>query len=89
MMTSLSSKQKRAINIDIQHTLPIVKVIIFSCNTTSNPSIQAHNMNFAEILFDLSPGFLDGSFVCGVAFIGAEVRFWEAFFFYFGVDCLD
>lgn len=46
-------------------------------------------MNFAEILFDLSPGFLDGSFVCGVAFIGAEVRFWEAFFFYFGVDCLD
>ena len=89
VLTSFLGKQKGAIDIDIQHTLPVIKVVVFGCNTTRDTSIRAQNVDFAEVLYDLGPGLLDGGFVCCVAFIGTQVCFGKVFFLYFGVNGFD
>lgn len=89
MMTSLFGKQKSAIDIDVQHILPVIELIVFGSNSTSNSSIRTEDIDFAKVLHDLAEGFLDDGFVCCVAFIGAKVRWWKTPFFYFGVDGFD
>lgn len=78
MLTRSLSEQKRTTDINVQHLLPLIELVVFRRSTTSNPGIRNHDVDFAEILDDLVKGLDDLVFVRGVTFIAEEFWFGEA-----------
>jgi hypothetical protein len=86
ILPSLSRKQKSAIDIDIQHFLPLCKVIVFGGFSACDSCIRTQNVYFAKVVEDLCKGFFDCGFVGGIAFVGVEGCGGETGGLDFGVD---
>lgn len=89
-LPNLTSKNKRAIDIHIEHLLPVIKRVIFRRRASCDAGVGHEDVDLVvEVVENLSEGLPNAGFVGGIAFVGVEFGGWEAVGLDFGVDGFD